>query len=188
MPPLESDAVADDLRRLCGGLPSSPAGRATLEVKHGDPARAIVQSAVAADLLVMATHGRSGFKWLLRSSVTERAPTDHERARVDRPSAREPTQVGALSNDSLPARVFGTLDPMGSPTRCRWRRRPMPDSSCLTSLGALDVRPDDQVARPRSALSAQEVERLLARRDHLLGPDDRVEISRRDAVLQRLLP
>ena len=72
LPSLEPDAIANDLRRFCGDLPSSPAGPATIDVKHGDAARAIVSGAEGADLVVMATHGRGGLQRLLLGSVTER--------------------------------------------------------------------------------------------------------------------
>jgi nucleotide-binding universal stress UspA family protein len=72
VPPLDPEAVADDVRRFCGSLPTSPAGPATIAVKYGDPAKAIVQSAAGTDLLVMATHERRGFERLLLGSVTEK--------------------------------------------------------------------------------------------------------------------
>jgi nucleotide-binding universal stress UspA family protein len=41
-------------------------------VKEGNPAKEIVQQAEGADLLVMGTHGRSGFERLFLGSVTEK--------------------------------------------------------------------------------------------------------------------
>lgn len=72
LPPLPPDMVADDVRRFCGPLPDSPTGQTSIVVKAGNPAQEIVRAAKDADLLVMGTHGRSGFERLFLGSVTER--------------------------------------------------------------------------------------------------------------------
>lgn len=72
LPPVQPDVVADDVRRFCGPLPDAPAGPATILVKEGDPVKEILQRAGQADLLVMGTHGRSGFERLFLGSVTEK--------------------------------------------------------------------------------------------------------------------
>lgn len=71
-PPMQPDVVADDVRRFCGPLPASRAGPASIVVKEGKPAEEIVREAEHAHLLVMGTHGRSGFERLLLGSVTEK--------------------------------------------------------------------------------------------------------------------
>ncbi len=45
--------------------------RATVLVREGDPARAILAAAKDQDLIAMSTHGRSGFQRLTRGSVAE---------------------------------------------------------------------------------------------------------------------
>lgn len=72
LPPIRPDVVAEDVRRFCGLLTTTPGGPATIVVKEGNPAQEIVQHAEGADLLVMGTHGRSGFERLFLGSVTEK--------------------------------------------------------------------------------------------------------------------
>ena len=72
LPPVQPDVVAEDLRRFCGPLPTALAGPTTIVVKEGTPAKEIVREAEHADLIVMGTHGRSGFERLLLGSVTEK--------------------------------------------------------------------------------------------------------------------
>jgi nucleotide-binding universal stress UspA family protein len=70
--PLSRDEVLGELRRVVteAGVDAS---RAELAAEAGADAPAIVDQAIArrADLLVMGTHGRSGFERLLLGSVTE---------------------------------------------------------------------------------------------------------------------
>jgi nucleotide-binding universal stress UspA family protein len=72
LPPVQPDVVADDVHRFCGPLPDLDGGPPTIVLKEGDPARAILQQAEHADLLVMGTHGRGGFERLFLGSVTEK--------------------------------------------------------------------------------------------------------------------
>lgn len=71
--PMPREEILGDLRRA---LDAAGAGAAdvTLAAEAGDPVQTIVDHAVrtAADLLVMGTHGRSGFDRLLLGSVTEK--------------------------------------------------------------------------------------------------------------------
>jgi nucleotide-binding universal stress UspA family protein len=71
--PMSRLAVLDELRRTTdtAGLGSAPVN---LSAHEGDPAREIVDQALAmdADLVVMGTHGRSGFERLLIGSVAEK--------------------------------------------------------------------------------------------------------------------
>ena len=59
-------AVAD---RMTDGM-----SRVAMEVRHGDPSTSIAQAAMryGADLIVMATHARTGLAHLLTGSVAER--------------------------------------------------------------------------------------------------------------------
>jgi nucleotide-binding universal stress UspA family protein len=69
--PPQPAAVADDVRRFAG---LTAAARADVVVVEGRPVREILDQAerLPADLLVMGTHGRSGFETLFLGSVTEK--------------------------------------------------------------------------------------------------------------------
>ena len=71
LPLLQPDVVAEDVRRFCGPLTTARGGPAVV-VKEGNPAKEIIREAEHVDLLVMGTHGRSGFERLFLGSVTER--------------------------------------------------------------------------------------------------------------------
>ena len=72
LPPLPPDIVADDIRHFCGLAPDSPTDAISIVVRDGSPVREIVHAAEDADLIVMGTHGRSGFERLFLGSVTEK--------------------------------------------------------------------------------------------------------------------
>jgi nucleotide-binding universal stress UspA family protein len=61
-------------RRLAAYVPAEAQARLPLEATavEGDPAREILAEAVSADMIVMGTHGRSGFERLVLGSVTEK--------------------------------------------------------------------------------------------------------------------
>lgn len=61
-------------RRLAAFVPAEAQARIRLEamVVEGDAAREILAEAESADMIVMGTHGRSGFERLVLGSVTER--------------------------------------------------------------------------------------------------------------------
>jgi len=71
--PVPREQVLEELRRFAdaAGVGSD---EASLAAEPGDPSRSIVDQAVAipADLVVMGTHGRSGFERLLLGSVAEK--------------------------------------------------------------------------------------------------------------------
>jgi nucleotide-binding universal stress UspA family protein len=71
--PVPRDQVLEQLRKALTVV-SIPAGKVTLAAEAGEPAATIVDQAVAtaADLVVMGTHGRSGFDRLLLGSVAEK--------------------------------------------------------------------------------------------------------------------
>ncbi len=71
--PVSQEDVTEEMRRMVervGATTLDP----TLVAELGDPARTIVDTAVSipADLLVMGTHGRSGFERFVLGSVTEK--------------------------------------------------------------------------------------------------------------------
>ena len=70
--PVEPDVVVAEVRRFCGEPADAPDGRVTVMVKDGRPVKEILQQAEHADLLVMGTHGRSGFERIFLGSVTEK--------------------------------------------------------------------------------------------------------------------
>jgi nucleotide-binding universal stress UspA family protein len=72
LPPVDPDEVAEDVRRFCAPLPTALGGSAEIVVKEGSAVKEILQQAEGADLLVMGTHGRSGFERLFLGSVTEK--------------------------------------------------------------------------------------------------------------------
>jgi nucleotide-binding universal stress UspA family protein len=65
---------AEEVRRFCGLSESSKEPGLNVVVAEGTPSQEILQHAesLPADLLVMGTHGRSGFERLVLGSVTER--------------------------------------------------------------------------------------------------------------------
>lgn len=71
--PVSRDDVLDDLHRLVTAA-GVDATNTTFEIDAGDPAKIIVEQSVAsaAGLVVMGTHGRSGFERLLIGSVAEK--------------------------------------------------------------------------------------------------------------------
>jgi len=73
MYPMPREEVLDELRRALGAADTATLD-VTLAAEAGDAVATIVDRAVAipADLLVMGTHGRSGFDRLLLGSVTEK--------------------------------------------------------------------------------------------------------------------
>jgi nucleotide-binding universal stress UspA family protein len=74
LPPAAPDEVAEEVRRFCAPLltPSEPAPE--IAVREGNPSREITHEAerLPADLLILGTHGRSGFERLFLGSVTEK--------------------------------------------------------------------------------------------------------------------
>jgi nucleotide-binding universal stress UspA family protein len=74
LPPPDSNEIAEEVRRFCGMTEPSDRPRLNVVISDGTPSREIVRQAEAlpADLLVMGTHGRSGFERLFLGSVTEK--------------------------------------------------------------------------------------------------------------------
>jgi nucleotide-binding universal stress UspA family protein len=71
LPSVRPHDVAEDVRRFCGPLAFTD-GVAEVVLKEGDPTKEILLQAERADLLVLGTHGRSGFERLFLGSVTEK--------------------------------------------------------------------------------------------------------------------
>lgn len=75
------ERASEELEKLCGEAESGIEARVLGHVRVGDPAREIVQLAsdIAADLVVVGTHGRTGIERALIGSVAEevvrRAPS-----------------------------------------------------------------------------------------------------------------
>jgi nucleotide-binding universal stress UspA family protein len=71
---VDPDTVADDVRRFCTPLLGACADTAEIVVRSGDAAREIRDEAARGpyDLLILGTHGRSGFERLFLGSVTEK--------------------------------------------------------------------------------------------------------------------
>jgi nucleotide-binding universal stress UspA family protein len=74
IPPLHPNDVIEEVRRFSGVTNSVDGSRADVVVVEGSPVREILRQAeqMPADLLVMGTHGRSGFEALFLGSVTEK--------------------------------------------------------------------------------------------------------------------
>lgn len=74
LPPLQPEDVADEVRQFSGLTDRADASAAEFVVVEGSPVREILRHAeeTPADLLVMGTHGRSGFEALFLGSVTEK--------------------------------------------------------------------------------------------------------------------
>lgn len=73
LPPFRPEDVAEDVRRF-SSLMNRADANADVVVVEGTPVREILRQAeqMPADLLVMGTHGRSGFEALFLGSVTEK--------------------------------------------------------------------------------------------------------------------
>lgn len=72
--PVTARELEDDLRRFCEPVLVAASGLVQTTIKEGHPAKEIGVCAkeVSADLLVMGTHGPSGFEQLFLDSVTEK--------------------------------------------------------------------------------------------------------------------
>jgi len=74
LPPLRPEDVTEDVRRFTGSTNGMDLNAADVVVVEGSPVREILRQAEdrRPDLLVMGTHGRSGFEALFLGSVTEK--------------------------------------------------------------------------------------------------------------------
>jgi nucleotide-binding universal stress UspA family protein len=70
----DPDKMAEEVRRFCAPLLERSGQRVEIVVKPGDAAKEIQQEAerLPFDLLILGTHGRSGFERLFLGSVTEK--------------------------------------------------------------------------------------------------------------------
>lgn len=70
----DPNKVAEDVRQFCAPLVEASGQRVEIVVMPGDPARELRREAerVPVDLLILGTHGRSGFERLFLGSVTEK--------------------------------------------------------------------------------------------------------------------
>ena len=74
VPPVDADKVAHHVQRFCAPVLESSKQTAEIVVREGNAAREITREAeqLPADLLILGTHGRSGFERLFLGSVTEK--------------------------------------------------------------------------------------------------------------------
>ena len=72
--PINVDELAEELRRFCAPVLASSGQTVDVVLKEGKAAREIASEAERwpADLLILGTHGRSGFERLFLGSVTEK--------------------------------------------------------------------------------------------------------------------
>ncbi len=72
--PIDVDHLADELRRFCAPVLTSSELNVEVVLKEGKPAKEITREAerASANLLILGTHGRSGFERLFLGSVTEK--------------------------------------------------------------------------------------------------------------------
>jgi nucleotide-binding universal stress UspA family protein len=74
LPSLQPDEIAEQVRQFSGLREVSPSVRTNVVVEEGSPVREILREVdqLPADLVVMGTHGHSGFEALFLGSVTEK--------------------------------------------------------------------------------------------------------------------
>lgn len=97
MPPVRAEDVVDEVRRFCTRLLNGgPVPE--IVIREGDPVKEIVAHAsrMPADLLVLGTHGRSGFERLSLGSVAEKVLRKVPCPVLTVPPTREPAVTGGL--------------------------------------------------------------------------------------------
>ncbi len=74
LPPTLPEDMVREVQRFCAPLLASSQQSAEITVREGNPAREITYEAerLPADLLILGTHGKSGFERLFLGSVTEK--------------------------------------------------------------------------------------------------------------------
>ena len=105
VPPLTDfeQAVHDELTAHVAAAGLHPDVRVTCHVVHRAPARALIETAEGADLLVVGARGRGGFRGLLLGSISDQAvhhapcPVTVVRAGVGRPLAAIAEEPAASS-------------------------------------------------------------------------------------------
>jgi nucleotide-binding universal stress UspA family protein len=104
--PMSREQVIDELRRALVAADIST-DRVDLAAAAGEPAAVIVDQSLAttADLVVMATHGRSGVDRLLLGSVTEKVLR-----RAPCPVLTVPPHVGQSRSDVQPRQILCAMD------------------------------------------------------------------------------
>ena len=72
--PINVEEIADELRKFCRPVLGPSEQHVEIVLKEGKPAKEITREAerLSADLLLLGTHGRSGFERLFLGSVTEK--------------------------------------------------------------------------------------------------------------------
>ena len=128
--PMPREQVLDELRAALGATRTAMPN-VTFAAKAGNTVATIVDRTVAmpADLLVMGTHGRSGFDRLLLGSVTEKvlrkAPCPHPdgaTARAREGAGGRDVQADPLSRGLLAVGASGVRVCIGSRATGRWIR------------------------------------------------------------------
>ena len=108
-------------RRIAAFTPAEAQARVPVEAKaaEGDPAREILAEAASADLIVMGTHGRSGFDRLVLGSVTEKGTAQGDVLGADDSAVGAPCRRSAcaVSANHRRGRFLQCLDVRPPPCR-----------------------------------------------------------------------
>ena len=131
---LDAREIANEVRQFSGLKDLSQESQLKVVVAEGSPAKEIVRHAEAlpADLLVMGTHGRSGFERLFLGSVTDKVLRSTQVPVLTVPPPVD--RVGSVVYKTILCPIeFSGPSARALEFALIWRKKPTRTSSCCTS-------------------------------------------------------